>query len=147
MMEAAAAGAGCVARRHSLAGWLEAHDSAGVMDEDFDASVLVEGDPQAHALRDGDEPIGKLDVQGSVGKLKLKTKQSGNVVVRFRDGSFAGLAPPPPLRVFFFGGAPSKMAIVADGAAEATAGEPLLLRVEARDEHDNVSAMAEGRRC
>ena len=36
------------------------------------------------------------------------------------------------------------MAIVADGAAEATANEPLLLRVEARDEHDNVSAMAEG---
>ena len=129
MMEAAAAGAALRWRVDTpLLVRLEAHDSAGVMDEDFDASVLVEGDPQAHNLKDGDEPIGKLDVQGGVGKLKLKTKQSGNVVVRFRDGGFAGLAPPPPLRVFFFGGAPSKMAIVADGAAEATAGEPLLLR-------------------
>jgi len=120
---------------------VRALDEMGVLDDDFDAVVLLEGP-------EGVKGRGLMSVTSGVAKTELCSQRSGDVAITLVDGCFTRMEPPPPLRIRFVGGAAVSVVCVAVtefGSLQslehptARVGESVPVSVQAQDCFGNVA--------
>ena len=110
---------------------VEAVDETGVVDDDFDATVLLEAD----------QPIqgrGLVRITRGRGFVPLNTNLSGEILITLQDGGFTAMEQPPPIRVNFRGSAAAQIALIPE-MNEAVAGDGVSVTIEARDRFNNIA--------
>lgn len=111
---------------------VEAVDETGMLDEDFDAVLLLEcDDPHVHGR-------GLVRVARGRGLVPMHTNVAGEALVSLQDGGFFAMEQPSPIRVTFRGSAAAAIHLQAE-ELEATAGDGVSVTIEARDRFGNVA--------